>query len=208
MSEQDSTFDAAVAGRSIKDAFDFLRGTFVDVSTLLSTVDSQFSSSEQNPPWRDLAPYAAITWENSSAHYAPEKWIPRYFIRVWWEDGEAEREGCKAAVLHLTFDDAGEEEPWIGCYLIESLAPFKGNDWSYDWFRNLEGSFEVRWTGKDKEAFFWSDAKEESGIPCKICGYYLNLTDVRSADDVRALIVEPLVKLAKEWNVEVLPRPR
>ena len=57
-------------------------------------------------------------------------------------------------------------------------------------------------------AFEWSELKTpREGERFRICGYFLRLTDLQSADDLRKMITDPLLALANGWSVDKLPHP-
>lgn len=204
--------DARAAGRSITSAHSYLKGSFGEIATLLRTADAQFAAS--SPAWKSLS--SAVTWENSASLANPEQWIPRFFRRFWYEStgGKVSTAWKRALALDIWVDvdreTHGTDEPWIGCYTFKALEPAGLDRWQSEWIASIASpDYDMKWaTGYENRAFDWSSPREtQKGQRFQACGYFLRLTDVQSAVDVRKMITEPLIALTSGWNVDKLPHP-
>lgn len=86
-----------------------------------------------------------------------------------------------AIVIYLDVLDEGVKEPWVGCYLMETLTALQGTEWNNgEWALDLQSNYHIKWTTSHPEtAFGWSEPRKP-GVPVKICGYYLHLTVYRT----------------------------
>lgn len=200
--------DSREAGKSIAKAFQFLKETNIQISTFLKTLDNIFGGMEKSLVPTDST---TVTWDNSAAIYKPAQWIPRYFSRIWREPPPNPNKYAwyKGFAVHIQLDfhaDKNDNEPWVGCYVLESLKKNGCDSWRTYWLSNTHDYFKLIYPHNfEKRAFSWSDPKDAKSTPVRICGYWLNLTDVRSEKDLRKMIVEPLIDLDGGWDVNKLP---
>ncbi len=202
-----SEVDPKEAARSIREAYSFLARTHAEIAKLLTTADAVFG--ECSPAWE--SDDTAVTWENSSSIHNPGKWMPRFFMRVWKHPGKSGENWHRAAVLHVVMRDNEDPkaDPWLGCYLFEAIPRDGLSDWSLWWVDSAgeDTLFNVEHTPEDAEfeSFGWSEPKDKEKTPVRVCGYYLALTRVSSTEDVRRLVVEPLISLEDGWDPDKLP---
>ena len=204
------TFDAREAGLSITRAHRYLKHSFSEIATLLRTCDTQFGSV-----WRSLDSY--VTWDNSASITSPEQWIPRYFRRFWRESmGKTSPTRWQRALamdiwIDVDLPNHGTDEPWVGCYVFEALEPSGIDGWRTMWMSQIaeEPVYSMRWApGLEHRAFEWSTLKTpREGERFQVCGYFLRLTDIGSADNLEKMVTGPLVALANGWSVDKLPQP-
>jgi hypothetical protein len=208
-----SASDSRSAGRSIASAYQYLKGSFGELATLLRTADAQLAGF--SPNWKSLS--SAVTWERSASLANPEQWIPRFFRRFWYESPGSKVPAAawnRALALDIWVEvereTHGTDEPWIGCYAFRALEPNGLEGWQPEWIASIASAeYDMKWApGYENRAFDWSSLREmQESQRFQVCGYFLRLTDVQSAADVSKMITEPLVALASGWNVEKLPQP-
>lgn len=198
--------DPREAGRSIAQAFEFLKQTTIEIAELLQTLGKLFGESD--PPWESQE--TTVTWYNSAAIDNPERWIPRFFIRVWRKQSYGKNKNWRRAVAaHIELDtssDGNTGEPWIGCYLLDTLREEGIDMWQWWWIADMWNHFDIRFPpGFENRAMEWSDPRDAKSVPVRLCGFWLKLTDLRSEADLRRMIVGPLLALETGWEASKLP---
>ena len=197
-------FDPREAGRSIVTAFNFLKQTNSEIAQLLQTLGKLFG--EADPPWEAQEP--TVTWYNSATIDNPARWIPRFFIRVWRKRSDG-KNWKRAVAVHIALDalfDRDLDEPRIGCYLLDALREEGIQTWQTWWLTDFRRQLDARFPhGLERQAMEWSEPRDPNSMPVRMCGFWLNLTDLRSEEELRRMIVEPLLKLEAGWELSKLP---
>ena len=203
-----NSYDPREAGKSITEAYCFLKDAYRQINELYRTAEAFFG--ECSPPWTADAP--VLTWDNSTAPNSADRWIPRWFSRSWKrieEDDEGWRSIASLFVYLEDKDGRNIPEPWACCILLEPTRPDSPQDWNR-WmvsdaaWGNTKTYKPQRWLDKEAENVFnWTDSKKWS---VRACGYYLALTDIKDEKDVRQLIVDPLVALSEGWDKAKVPQ--
>jgi hypothetical protein len=199
-------FDPRAAGVSIIQGLAFVRDTFRDINRLLETIDAIFN--QERPRWEAIE--SQVTWENSTIIGRPDQWLPRHFWRMYRKDPKP-KTWSRAAIIDVELQSQRglTHEPWIGCYLLDSPKVKPIGEWSGSWVHamNEPDSTELQWIdGMERQAFGWTEIQKKGDDPIKATGYFLRLTDLRSAEDVTRLIVQPIAALDREWALSALPK--
>lgn len=190
------TFDPRSASAAIGSAMDFVHDTYQEVATLLRTLDSVVASEDN---WESIHA-TAVYWQYSNRLHSPDRWFPRWFQRAW-RLASTSTTPWIAVNIHL---GSQETAPWIGCYLLEPRTDTDPSDWSSVHLLSPEEHFDLDWADDTHKAFGWSEPVSDE-TPYRLAGYEVPLVAVRSTEDVKTLVVEPLTSLVQEWNPEDLP---
>lgn len=204
--------DPRAAGLSITNAHRHLKASFGEIAQLLRTADAQFDSGSP----RMLSLDGAVTWERSASLANPEQWIPKFFRRFWREAIAPEHptRWRRAVALDIWVDVEGAihgtDEPYIGCYAFGTDEPDGIEGWWGEWIGWIgETEYAMRWEpGYENRAFAPSRlVKVQKGQTFEVSGYFLKLTDIRSAEDLSRMVTGPLISLTHGWSIEKLPHP-